>query len=114
MGKRSTNAVVRQRVEEIYRLRLGGAEYHDLLQHASEQGWGVTARQVGNYIAAADKLMAERLERRAEVLLSRHLLQRRQLYAHALGAGDFRTALAVLDSEARLERLEPCPRLLAR
>jgi hypothetical protein len=34
-------------------------------------------------------------------------MQRRQLYAHAMSAGDFRTALAVLKDEAMLEDLYP-------
>ena len=34
-------------------------------------------------------------------------VQRRTLYAHALGAGDFRTALAILQDEAKLEALYP-------
>lgn len=109
MGKKATKAVHRQRVEEVFRLRLGGAEFADVLQHASapEQAWGVSERQIWNYVAAADALLKERFDAKAEHLLARHLLQRRQLYAHALGAGDFRTALAVLQDEAKLEGLYP-------
>jgi hypothetical protein len=106
---KSTKAEVLKRVEEVFKLRLGGAEYADVVQYASaaEQNWGVSERQIRNYIAAADKLMKERFDSRAEHLLARHLLQRRLLYAHALGAGDFSTALRILDSEAKLEGLFP-------
>jgi hypothetical protein len=106
---KSSKAEVLRRVEEVFRLRLGGAEFSDILQHASapEQNWGVSDRQLWNYIAAADRLMKERFDAKAEHLLARHLLQRRQLYAHAMGAGDFRTALAVLQDEAKLEGLYP-------
>jgi hypothetical protein len=106
---KATKAVVKQRVEEVFRLRLGGAGFADILQHASapEQAWGVSERHLWNYIAAADKLMAERFDAKAPHLLARHLLQRCELYAQARAAGDWRTALAVLQDEAKLEGLYP-------
>jgi hypothetical protein len=109
MVGKASKAEVAKRVEEVFRLRLGGAEFADILQHASapEQAWGVSERQLWNYIAAADRLIKERFDAKAGHLLARHLLQRRQLYAHAMGAGDFRTALAVLQDEAKLEGLYP-------
>ena len=106
---KSTKAEVRRRVEEVFKLRLGGANFADIVQYASapEQAWGVSERQIWNYIRAADRLVRERFDARAGHLLARHLLQRRTLNAHALGAGDFRTALAVLQDEAHLEGLYP-------
>jgi hypothetical protein len=106
---KSTRAEVLKRVEEVFKLRLGGAEFADILQYASapEQQWDVSGRQIWNYIAAADRLVKERFDAKAAHLLARHLLQRRTLYAHAMGAGDFRTALAVLQDEAKLENLYP-------
>jgi hypothetical protein len=109
---KSTKAEVMKRVEEVFKLRLGGAEFADIVQYASapEQNWTVSQRQLWNYIAAADRLVKERFDAKAEHLLNRHLLQRRTLYAHAMGAGDFRTALAVLQDEAKLEGLYPATR----
>jgi hypothetical protein len=106
---KSTKAEVRQRVEEVFKLRLGGANFPDILQYASapEQAWGVSERQIWNYIKAADQLLLERFDAKAPHLLNRHLLQRNQVYAHAMGAGDFRTALAILQDEAKLEGLYP-------
>jgi hypothetical protein len=106
---KSTRAEVMKRVEEVFKLRLGGAEFADIVQYASapEQNWGVSKRQLWNYVRAADRLVKERFDARAEHLLNRHLLQRRTLYAHAMGAGDYRTALAVLQDEAKLEGLYP-------
>jgi hypothetical protein len=109
---KSTKAEILQRVEKICELRLGGAEFADIVQYAAapEQSWGVSGRQIWNYIAAADRRIKARFDARAEHLLARHLLQRRNLYAHAMGAGDFRTALAVLQDEAKLEGLYPAGR----
>ncbi len=106
---KSSKAEVLNRVEAVYKLRLGGAEFHDIREYAAapEQGWGVSDSQLWRYVRAADKLMKDRLDAKAEHLLARHLLQRRQLYAHAMGAGDYRTALAVLQDEAKLEGLYP-------
>ena len=106
---KSTKAEVRRRVEEVFKLRLGGANFADIVQYASapEQAWGVSERQIWNYIRAADRLIVERFDAKAPYLLNRHLLQRNQVFAHAMGAGDYRTALAALKDEADLEGLYP-------
>jgi hypothetical protein len=106
---RSTKAEVAKRVLEVFKLRLGGAEFADLREFADapEQAWGVSDTQLRRYITAADSLCKQHFDEKAEHLLARHLLQRRTLYAHAMGAGDFRTALAVLQDEAKLESLYP-------
>jgi hypothetical protein len=110
---KSSNLEVAQRVEEVFKLRLGGAEFADIRQFASdpEQNWNVSDRQIWRYIKSADKLIKERFDARAEHLLNRHLLQRRTLFAHAMGSGDFRTALAVLQDEAKLEGLYPATKI---
>jgi hypothetical protein len=106
---KSTKAEVRKRVEEVFKLRLGGAGFADVRQYAAapEQGWEVSDRQVWRYIEAADRLIKKRFDAKAPHLLNRHLLQRCTLFAHAMGAGDFATALRVLQDEARLEGLYP-------
>ncbi len=111
---KSTKLVVRQRVEEIFQLRLGGAEFHDIREYADatvddegkpRQPWGVSDTQLRRYIAQADELCQKRFDAKAKHLLSRHLLQRRRLYAHAMEVGDYKTALAILRDEAELEGL---------
>jgi hypothetical protein len=106
---KATKAEVRQRVSEVLKLRLGGAEFHDIREYAAapERGWGLSDSQLWRYISAADKLCKDYFDAKADHLLSRHLLQRRQLYAHAIGTGDFATALRVLQDEAKLEGLYP-------
>jgi hypothetical protein len=106
---KSSKAEVLRRVNEVFKLRLGGAEFADIREYADapEQQWGVSDTQIRRYIAAADALCKERFDAQADHLLARHLLQRRTLYAHCMGAGDFRTALAVLKDEAQLEGLYP-------
>src|SRR5437867_836577 len=102
MPGKATKTVVRQRIEEIFELRLGGAELHDIYAYASapERAWGVSESQIRNYVKKADALCVERFNAKAEHLMSRHLLQRRRLFAHAMDVADLRTALAVLKDEA--------------
>ena len=107
--RKSTLAEVRRRVYEVLKLRLGGAEFADIREYATAPGqaWNVSDSQLWRYVRAADRLCKRHFDAKADHLLARHLLQRRQLYAHAMGAGDFRTALAVLQDEAKLEGLYP-------
>jgi hypothetical protein len=106
---KSSKAVMAKRVSEVFKLRIGGAEFADIREYADapEQQWGVSDTQIRRYIQAADALCKERFDAKADHLLARHLLQRRQLFAHCMGAGDYRTALAVLKDEADLEGLYP-------
>ena len=60
---KATKAEISRRVEEVLRLRLDGAEFHDVVQYAAEQGWNVRERQLWNYVRASDKLLARRLEK---------------------------------------------------
>src|SRR5437588_11773661 len=106
---KATKTEIDHRVNEVLKLRLGGAEFPDICQYASapEQNWNVSDRTLWRYIQAADALCEKYFDANAQHLLSRHLLQRRQLYAHALGAGDYGTALRTLQDEAKLEKLYP-------
>ncbi len=37
---KSDAAEVAKRVEEVLRIRLDGAQFHDIVQYAAEKGWG--------------------------------------------------------------------------
>lgn len=104
---RATNTEVNQRVEEVLRLRLKFAQFHDVVQWASDHNWGVTERQLWNYIRKADELIAERSERSRRRLLARHIAQREALAARELDSAkpNLRTVLAIADSKAQLEGL---------
>src|SRR5262249_11519252 len=104
---KASKAEVMKRVEAVFELRLGGAEYHDIVKYANapERHWGVKETQLRQYIRRADALCKHRFDAQADHLLSRHLLQRRRLFAHAMDVEDYRTALAVLKDEAALEGL---------
>jgi len=104
---KATKAQVQERVEDILRIRLDGAEFHDIVQYASEKGWGVGERQLWNYVQAADQLLAQRLEKDRDKLFTRHIAQRRALYARAVNAADYSAACRILRNEAELLDLYP-------
>ncbi len=106
---RSTKVETEQRIEQVYKMLLGGATFPDLREyaHAPEQNWNVSDGQIRRYMTAAHQLIRERYEAKADYSFNRHMLRREQLYAHAMGAGDFGTALRVLQDEAKLEGLYP-------
>ena len=102
---KSSKAELAARVDEVLRIRLDGAQFHDIVQYASEKGWGVSDRQLWTYLRRADDLLVERQERKRKRLVARHLAQREALYARAVNAADYRTALAVLTDSAKLQEL---------
>ena len=104
---KSNKTTVRQRVEEILSLRLLGAAFMDIRQHASVSGWNVGDRQLRRYIADGDDILAETLEPERENLLNLHIAQRQALYGRAVSVSDYSTALRILDSEAKLLGLFP-------
>jgi hypothetical protein len=110
---KATKAVVLQRVEAVLQIVLLGGEFPDIRQYASENDpdtgrpWNVSERQLWRYQQAALKLCVRRLEKDREKTFARHLLQRRAMYARAMEAGDWRTALAVAKDEAELHGLYP-------
>jgi hypothetical protein len=108
---KATKAEVAGRVEEVLRIRLDGAEFSDVVQYASGKQWNVGERQLWNYIAASDGLLTKRLEKDRDKLFARHVAQRRLLYARAVNAADFRTALAIAKDEAELEGLYAAKKL---
>ena len=99
--KKAESAEVARRVEEVLRIRLDGAQYHDVVQYAAEKGWDLRERQLREYMRRADDLLVERQERSRRRLLARHIAQREALFARAVNAADLRTALAIADSRRR-------------
>ena len=102
---KATDAVVTMRIEEVLAIRLDGAQFHDIVRYAAEKGWGVESRQLQNYIRRADNLLVERQEKKRRRIIALHLAQRDSLYARAVNAADYRTALSILADKAKLQDL---------
>lgn len=123
-NRKPNKILVARRIEEILRIRLDGAEFWDVLryvaekQQAAEAPWIVpegakplAERTIWWYVARADQLIAASCRASRKKLLRRHLAQRRNLYAKAINQGDIRTALAVLQDEAKLLGLYPATKV---
>jgi hypothetical protein len=108
--EKSTQAVVQQRVEEVLQIRLLGAEFADVRQHAQEKKWKVGDRQLWRYIEESDALLARTLEKDCDKPLARHVAQRRALFARCMAVSDYSNARAVLKDEAELLGLYPAKR----
>jgi hypothetical protein len=121
---RATRAQVLQRVEEVLRIRLDGAEFWDVREYAREKekeagsAWELkdgakplSDGQLWRYVGRADELIAASCRSSRKRLLRRHLAQRRNLTAKAISAGDYRAALAALRDEAELQKLYPSRRV---
>ena len=119
MGK-ATKATIRARIEAVAQLILDGALPYQVRQWVSEReaageppwtipegGKPLSERQIARYAAQADALNAEEFRTKRTRMLRRHLAKRRALFARCVNSGDWRTALASLDSEARLMGLFP-------
>ena len=104
---KGSKAQVAARLEEVIRIRLDGAQHHDICQYASEKGWGLSDRQVRRYTSQADKLLAERREKNRKLTVALSLARREALYARAVNAGDYRTALAILTDKDKLQGFYP-------
>ena len=78
---KATQAQIEQRVSEVLKLRVAGAEFDDIRQYAAAQQWDVSERQLWRYVAASDEALAAAVEKDWSKLLARHLAQRRLLYA---------------------------------
>ncbi|MDA7980751.1 MAG: hypothetical protein MPJ50_18500 [Pirellulales bacterium] len=104
---KSTKIAVISRVNDVLRLILAGAEFSDIRQFASQNGWNVSQRQIRRYIERAHRQFSKTTHRDREQLLGRHLMQRRAIYARAIRADDLKTALQVLRDEAALQGLYP-------
>jgi hypothetical protein len=102
---------VTQRVEEVLTIRLAGAGFAEIIRYAAEKGWGVGERQLQNYVQESDNLLAASMEKDRPKRINLHLAQRRLLHNKALEVGDYRTTLAVLQDQAKLEGLYPDARV---
>jgi hypothetical protein len=113
--KKLTKAQFELRVSEIVAIRLDGAKLWDVRQYVSEKEaeegsvWqlqegdkSLVDRQLYRYIEQADKRIAADFVTSRKKRIRQHVAKRQHLYAKANLAGDYRTALAALDSEAKL------------
>lgn len=103
---RSSAAEVSARVSAVLELLASGVRRTEIVRIGSRE-WGVTSRQIDDYIAAATKLIQAEAARTREEALAEHVARRRQIYKRAMNNGDLHAALKAVQDEARLLGLYP-------
>jgi hypothetical protein len=117
---KSTRAQIQLRVNDLVQFRLDGAQFWHIRDYVrvKEQekdstwyrGNGVkplSDATLWRYIAMVDDEIVTGCRLSRKKIFRRHLEMRRRLFGKANAAGDNRTALAILDSEAKLLDLFP-------
>ena len=113
---KANKATIRARVDDVYRIRLDGAEFPDILQYVAEReaageapwampdgGKPLSERQLWRYVAQSDRLLKESALTNRKKRLRLHFARRKSLYARAIATGQLNVALAVLKDLATLE-----------
>ena len=103
---KSNAAQMQVRIDAVFELLLQGVSRRGALQYAARNGWGVSPRQVDNYIRAAKTELARlaEVDRREE--LGTATAQLRMLFMRALAKGDLRSARAIRKDLTALLGLE--------
>lgn len=73
MAAKATKAVVEQRVSAVEELLSQGAARWRILRHASEEGWGLSDRQMDEYIRKATQRIALTFDQKREEFVARQL-----------------------------------------
>jgi hypothetical protein len=115
--RQATGPQVEQRIEEILRIRLDGAERIDVIAYVRElekepgnlwtSDTPLSKGQISRYIGWADRAIIDSTKTSRRRRLRHHIAKRGNLYAKAVSQGDIRTALAILADEAALLGLYP-------
>ena len=104
---RATKEEILDRVDQIYKLMVLGANPVEIREWAKQQKWQVSRAQLWRYQLHARKLFVRHLEKNRERNLARGIAQRQQLYALAIEAGDLQTAARILKDQDELLGLYP-------
>ena len=105
MARKSTKDEIQNRVNEVYGLLLRAWNHNQIVQYGSEK-WGVSERQVRDYLAEARKLMALDAELERPQWLEAAVARLQEYERRASDKEQLGTALMALEKQARLLRFE--------
>ncbi len=105
MAKKSTKDEIQNRVNVVYDLILRSYTHHQIVQHGSEL-WGVSERQVRDYMAEARKLIALDSELERPQWLQAALARLQDYERLARDKGNLSIAIKALEDQAKLLRFE--------
>ena len=105
MARKSTKDEIQNRVNEVYGLLLRAWNHNQIVQYGSEK-WGVSERQVRDYLAEARKLIALDAELERPQWLEAAVARLQEYERRASDKEQLGTALMALEKQARLLRFE--------
>ncbi len=105
MARKSTKDEIQNRVNEIYGLLLRAWNHNQIVQYGSEK-WGVSDRQVRDYLAEARKLLALDAEIERPQWLEAALARLQDYERIARENGQIGLAMAAVEKQAKLLRFE--------
>jgi len=105
VARKSTKDEIQNRVNEIYGLLLRAWNHNQIVQYGSEK-WGVSDRQVRDYLAEARKLLALDAEIERPQWLEAALARLQDYERIARENGQVGLAMAAVEKQARLLRFE--------
>lgn len=108
MTSKSTLAEVEKRINKVFDLLVNGATREQIFQYASEKAqWGVTQRQLDNYIAKANERISSIGKIHRELELGRAIARLHHLYFLSITLQNFSVALGVQKELNKLLSLNP-------
>jgi hypothetical protein len=105
VGKKSTKDEIQSRVNVVYDLILRAYSHNQIVQHGSEL-WGVSERQVRDYMAEARKLIALDSELERPQWLQAAIARLQDYEREARSKGNLNTAIQALEKQAKLLRFD--------
>ena len=99
--KKSTNAEILQRVNNVYIFMIKGASRQDIIQYSSDE-WDVTERTADEYIRKARKYFDDRLKMQRDTELGQAVTRYDMLFQKALKVQDYKTAI---QAQARIDKI---------
>jgi hypothetical protein len=104
MAKKSDNAEIDQRVNQVYSLVLQCYSTEKIVEY-SRQVWGINRAQTARYIQRARSRMMEVTAIKREEAFAEEMELRREIIRKALDDKKYQTALQAADSRAKLRGL---------
>jgi hypothetical protein len=99
--KKSTNAEILQRVNDVYIFMLKGASRQEIIQYSSDE-WDVTERTADEYIRKARKHFDTRLQMQRDTELGQAVTRYDMIFQKALKGQDYKTAI---QAQARIDKI---------
>lgn len=103
--KKSTKGKIAERVAEIIPMILEAKRRTDIIRFGSEK-WGITERQVENYITKANNFLKERAEKDMDLNYSKAVHRYEELYRKSLEKKDLKTCVTINEKLAHLQGLD--------